>query len=294
MKVRLIFAVFAIIYCVDVPALTAEEFFPFVAQSIANRVNVRAGQSQNFERLCMLESGEEVLVLDKNFGWYKIQLPLRTHLYVSDKYVHPLSDLEGEITADRVNVRAKASIESSIISQLEKGARVRIVAKKEGWYTIQPSEQASGWVAESLLKFKSEDVSTYHLRQDNLMAQAQEASVPIVSVTPQAPPATAVASPNEQSKIISALGYLKPCTPSPDRGLSYKLVTVKPRSAQQSSESTDRPSQVSAPVYYIRGLKSILRDFVGYVVTIDGTLDAQVGTQSQQPVIFISKIQLVL
>lgn len=270
MRVKRIIVALAIALLACVPGFTAQESFPFIAQVTADRVNVRAGQSQNFEKLCLLESGEEVLVLDKNFGWYKIQLPLRAHMYISDKYVQRLDNLEGEITADRVNVRATASVESSIISQLEKGARVRIVARREGWYAIQPPEQAFGWVAESFLKFKSKDVRAYRPREDIVPAPMENGDAP------QALSAPVTVQPKEEPKIVSVTGYLRPCPPSRNAGLSYELVVH------------------NTPAYYVRGLRPMLEDFVRYLVTIEGTLDTQAGTQSQRPVIVVSKIQLVL
>src|SRR3989338_1380173 len=85
-RVKRIAAILTIVSLVPFPVFAAQESFPFLAEAINERVNVRAGQSQNFEKLCQLEKGEEVIVVGKDFSWYKIQLPSRTHVYVSDKY----------------------------------------------------------------------------------------------------------------------------------------------------------------------------------------------------------------
>ena len=87
--------VLAVAFLVPVLAFAAQESFPFLAQAINERVNVRAGQSQNFEKLYQLEKGEEVVVVGKDFSWYKVQLPPGTYVYISDKYVRLVSSMPG-------------------------------------------------------------------------------------------------------------------------------------------------------------------------------------------------------
>ena len=84
----------------------AQEFFPFLGEITANKVNVRAGQSVNFEKLCSLEAGDQVIVIEKNFSWYKIRLPECAESYVSAKYIQLLDGHFGEISGDRVNIRS--------------------------------------------------------------------------------------------------------------------------------------------------------------------------------------------
>src|SRR5262245_11862206 len=79
-------------------AALAQESFPFLAEAIQNGVNVRAGGNQNFERLTQINQGEEVVVVSKNFAWYKVELPRSAVIYVSDKYFKKLSDTQGQIT----------------------------------------------------------------------------------------------------------------------------------------------------------------------------------------------------
>src|SRR3990167_4428788 len=152
----------AIIFLVPIPVFAAQESFPFLAEAINERVNVRAGQSQNFEKLCQLDKGEEVVVVGKDFSWYKVQLPPSTYVYISDKYVRLVGSMEGEIIGDRVNVRSSAKVESTIVGQVEKGSRVRVLEKIPGWYKIAPPAQVFGWVADGLVKFKSRDITAYH------------------------------------------------------------------------------------------------------------------------------------
>ena len=65
-RVKRIVAILTIVSLVPFPVFAAQESFPFLAEAINERVNVRAGQSQNFEKLCQLEKGE------KSLSWARI------------------------------------------------------------------------------------------------------------------------------------------------------------------------------------------------------------------------------
>lgn len=245
------------------------ETFPFLAETTADRVNVRAGQSQNFERLCQLDKGEEVIVAEKSFGWSKIQLPSRVQVYVSDKYVGRLSALDGEILVDRVNVRALANTQATIVGQLKKGDRVRILARREGWYTIEPLPQIYGWVSDQLIRFKSANTSLYHPRPRMTAATT-------AATTEGAPAPTATQAGPGVLKMISVVGYLRAVPPSDASGMSYELVVR------------------NQPTYYIQGLKPMLDEFLRSMVTVEGTLNTEPGSPFARPSISVSKIQLVL
>ncbi|MBI5415968.1 MAG: SH3 domain-containing protein [Candidatus Omnitrophica bacterium] len=248
------------------PAVPGQtETFPFLAETAADHVNVRAGQNQNFERLCRLDKGEEVIVLEKVFGWYKIQLPGRVPVYVSDKYVGRLDNIYGEILVDRVNARAAAGVQATIVGQLKKGDRVRVLARREGWYTIEPPPQVFGWVAQEFLKFKSTDTAAY----------PASGGVEESSGNVQAPPVTDQTVSNGQ-KTVAVTGYLRANPSVGDSDMSYELVV------------SDRPAAA------VRGLKPMLDDFVRCLVTVEGTIITEQGSPLARPIINVSRIQLVL
>lgn len=152
-----------IIFCIGVLSLVsaltyAQDDFPFVGEINSNKVNLRAGQSTNFERLAQLNKGDEVVVVSKNYGWYEIKLPDHVACYVSIKFIQPSSEGYGETTGNRVNVRAEAKETSSVIGQLSKGVKVKIVGQTQDWYQIEPIEGLRGWVSEEFIVFKSKAV----------------------------------------------------------------------------------------------------------------------------------------
>lgn len=271
-------AVLAVALNLAIPVFAAQESFPFLAQAVNERVNVRAGQSQNFEKLCQLERGEEVIVVGKDFSWYKVQLPLRAHVYVSDKYVRLVNVGEGEITGDRVNVRSSAKVESTIVGQVEKGSRIRVLEKIPGWYKIAPPAQVFGWVADGLVKFKSKDITAYRPKEPQREASsAAETGNEVSEVTQVSTQAAKTALASVNSKNISVTGVLRLLPPRQDNSdVSYELLIR------------------NKPAYFIQGPRAMLDDFARYTVTIDGALNADLEKQFLRPVLNVARVQLVL
>ena len=297
--VKRMIPVLAAVLLVPVPVFAAQESFPFLAVAINERVNVRAGQSQNFEKLCQLEKGEEVVVVGKDFSWYKVQLPPGTFVYVSDKYARLVSStegLEGEVTGDRVNVRSSSKVESTILGQIEKGSRIRVVEKIPGWYKIAPPAQVFGWVAEGLVTFKSRDITAYRPspakketeREGSPAAEAGDQASEVTHGQP--PPAQALVARN--SKNISVTGVLRLLPPR------HPLQTPGDISITGADgDHTDVSYELlirNKPAYFIQGPRAMLDDFARYTVTIDGTLNAGLEKQFSRPVLNVARIQLVL
>ncbi len=274
-EVKRVVVVLTIVFLVPLPVFAAQESFPFLAEATNERVNVRAGQSQNFEKLSQLDKGEEVVVVGKDFGWYKIQLPPRTHVYVSDKYVRLAGSMEGEIVGDRVNVRSSARVESTILGQIERGARIRVIEKLQGWYKIAPPAQVFGWVAEGLVTFKSRDIAAYRPKEreeSQAAGPGKEAGEVSQAQQPVTPTLASVGSKN-----VSVTGILRLLPPRQDKtGVSYELLIR------------------NKPAYFIEGPRAMLDDFARYTVTVDGNLNADLEKQFSKPVLDVIRVQLVL
>ena len=136
--------------------------FPYTARVKVDHVNVRAGQSNNYEVLTEVSKGEELIVIGRNYSWCKVRLPEGAKMYVKTGYVKFVSAEVGEITADRVNIRARANTTASIIGQLVRGDQFFIKessGERGEWLWIHPLAKAQGWVREDLLEFKNKGVS---------------------------------------------------------------------------------------------------------------------------------------
>lgn len=276
-RAKRISVIFAGVFFASVPAFAAQESFPFLAQAINERVNVRAGQSQNFEKLYQLEKGEEVIVVGKDFSWYKVQIPPGTYVYISDKYVRLVSGMEGEITGDRVSVRSSAKVESTILGQAEKGSRVRVLEKIPGWYKIVPPAQVFGWVADGLVKFKSRDITAYHPKERPQEESPAGGPGIEASETTQAPQPVTPAAASVNFRKVSVTGVLRLLPPRQDNiDVFYELLIR------------------NKPAYFIQGPRAMLDDFARYTVTAEGAVNADLEKQFLRPVLNVARVQLVL
>ncbi len=137
-----------------------ENSFPFVGEITTDRVNIRAGANTNFEKVGILNKGDQVFVLEASYHWYKIKNPSSVENYVIKKYVNKIDEGEGEIVTDGVNVRARAGVENTAVAQLSKGTRVKILEEVKDWYRIEPPQESFGWISDQFVVFKSKDVSS--------------------------------------------------------------------------------------------------------------------------------------
>lgn len=136
----------------------AQEDFPFVGEVTSDNVNLRAGQNINFERLTQLNTGEEIVVVAKNYDWYKTRLPDSAICYVNVKFVQPSFDGYAKVIGNRVNVRAGTEEKSSIIGQLSQGTTIKLLGQVGEWFQIEPIDGLYGWISEKFISFKSKDV----------------------------------------------------------------------------------------------------------------------------------------
>lgn len=255
-------------------ALARQESYPYLAQVTEDNINVRAGVSTNFENLCRLQKGDEVVVVGRNYSWLKIRLPLIASSYISKKYVRLLENNSGEITADKVNVRAGANINRTVLYQLKAGDQIRIIDEAEDFYKIEPSHaDAVGWVHENLLAFKSKDTTAY-LSEIYLARNISN-------------PPTTNDEPSPSVKVYGALGKNE----NSDFGKSVYVLTVS-RSEDAAVGTPDNLPE-GAEAVYITNLETLPQYFLHQRVVIDGHIDAA-HADTKSSAMSISKIHLVL
>ena len=244
-------------------ASASQEFFPFVGAATTDGVNIRAGQSTNYEKMGQLTKGEEVIVVADKYSWYKIRLPKSAPNYISAEYVGGA----GKITGSKVNVRARPNINATTLYQVIKGDQVQVLETKDGWSRIVPGDKAYGWVAKNLLTFKSKDLTSFKAPK---AADAPPAEKPAAVSQPPAPTAAvAPASPT------TFKGTLQPISESTETNLQYQLVVAPDKH------------------YGIKGFSGhMLEAFEYYTVAVEGVL--QKDASAQLPVLEASKVQLIL
>ncbi len=273
------------------PLYAQQEIFPFLAEVTAESANVRAGQSANFERLCRLTKGDEVVVLGRDFSWYQVQLPPQTKVYVSDKYVQLLSRQEGRIASNDVNVRAGAGIHHTILGQLPAGARVRILQKTQEWYQIEAPSSVAGWVSDQLVTFKSRDVAAY--RPAPPTADDRIAQKPLPEPSPQENVTNEKLQEKASGPLLEFLSKVSDAEEKKEAAVAVGGILEPLRNASTSPVQYQILVE-GRPVYYLSGLKHIFDKFEHRKVSVEGDIDARENTAYPHPVVLVSKIQLML
>ncbi|MBF0123558.1 MAG: SH3 domain-containing protein [Candidatus Omnitrophica bacterium] len=149
----------------------AETRFPFVGETTDARVKIRAGENNNFEVLTTLDKGVKVIVIGKSFQWYKVRLPESARAYIRSSYLAPINPQVAEVKGDRVNVRAMANTNATILGQLKRGDKVVIKEAQGDWTLIKPVDSLSGWIHEKLVTFKAQDVPPQATLDATVLAQ---------------------------------------------------------------------------------------------------------------------------
>ena len=242
----------------------AEEQFPFLGEIAADDVNVRAGQSTNYERLCQLNKGAQVVVLEKKFSWYKIRLPLEASCFIHGEYVEMVSGDVAKVKTDNVNLRAGTSPKSAIIGKANHDKLIRIREKIDEWYRIEPTAETSGWISEEFIKFVSRNVPP-----------------PQVVEMPPAPAAQPAIPPEQEKskapKLVPVIGRIEDLGRIlPNKDIRYKLV---------GEDKT---------IYYLEGPRRIIDPFVHSKVKVEGYLKNETDGNLNVPVITVVKISLIL
>lgn len=116
--------------------------------------NVRAGDNLNFEKLCQLEKGDPVRIVDKRYSWFEIMLPKTASIYIKNDYVDvDTENRVGIVNGLNVNLRAGPGTNYSILGQVSNPEELDVVIEENGWYKIIPPKGITGWIHYSQVTF---------------------------------------------------------------------------------------------------------------------------------------------
>lgn len=125
-----------------------------------NGAQILAGDNINFETLCKLKESDPVKITGKRYSWYKIILPKYAYLYIAKDLVIPEKDVKtGAVAGVNVNLRAGPGGNYSVVSQISKPEKVKIISDTGEWFKIEPPENTTGWIHESDVIFKIKETA---------------------------------------------------------------------------------------------------------------------------------------
>jgi SH3-like domain-containing protein len=134
--------------------------FPYVAQIIADSVNVRSGPGTNHYDCGKLNNGDTVTVVDSYFSWSRIVPPAGSFSWIHKQYVEidPANANVAVVTGDSVGVYVGAEARDPIRCtrrqmQLNKGDKVKLLGEfTSDYYKIEPPANAYRWVSTQYTK----------------------------------------------------------------------------------------------------------------------------------------------
>ncbi len=116
--------------------------FPWEGEVTGTNVYVRSGPGTDHYPCTKLHTGDRVLVLGEELGWYQIAPPPRSFSYVDSAHVQKLAgSKQGQVIAEQASIRAGSDLVSRKNAEqgkLARGARVEIMGEADGFFKIIP------------------------------------------------------------------------------------------------------------------------------------------------------------
>jgi len=176
-------------------ALLAVVLFPVAAEAktlgrvTANRVNVRdAGSLTESNVLFMVNAGQECEIIGIVGDYYHVNLPDRSGVYIAREYVEIIGDepdetaasdeadfdepavplgrepdvgpngrTNGSVTANRVNVRDAASLNSNVLFKVDAGQRCEVTGIEGDFYRVAVNGNFGLYIAREYVKLISHE-----------------------------------------------------------------------------------------------------------------------------------------
>ena len=98
-------------------------------------------------------SGDQFKIVGEQDGWYKVQLDDETEGWIASRYVD-VKDANAYITADKVNLRKDAHIESDIKDNLSVSTKVKVLGTEGNWVKVKSGE-TEGFVRDLYISDKA-------------------------------------------------------------------------------------------------------------------------------------------
>jgi uncharacterized protein YgiM (DUF1202 family) len=206
----------------------------------ASNVNVRGQAKLKSEVVGRLTKGQQVTVVEEitrnNSGpeepsaWAKILLPADVHVWVNTAFIDATNKT---VLPRRLNLRAGAGENYSVLGRLERGAAVKEVGTKAEWTEIEAPTNAYAFVAAQYLKQPAPGETPAAVALVESPATNASPAIP-------APPATTVA---EAAPIVAATTE----TPATPPSTETPAVTNAPTESATTTTNEPAPAVAEEP-----------------------------------------------
>ncbi|WP_455543673.1 SH3 domain-containing protein [Intestinibacter sp.] len=124
----------------------------------ADKLNVRSGPSTSHDIIGAFEKDDDIDLVSIKNGWYKIEMEDGKTGWTNGQYI----TLDGEITADKLNVRKGPATSYDIVETKGKEETVKIIkADENGWYEVELKDGKTGFVCGKYVETEAKNEHDY-------------------------------------------------------------------------------------------------------------------------------------
>jgi cell wall-associated NlpC family hydrolase/SH3-like domain-containing protein len=109
-------------------------------------------------------AGDEFKIVGEQDGWYKVQLDDETEGWIASRYVD-VKGADAYITADKVNFRKDAHVESDVQDELDLSTKVKVLDTKDNWVKVKKGDQ-EGYIRDLYVSDKAPVVEEQETQND--------------------------------------------------------------------------------------------------------------------------------
>ena len=127
-----------------------DTYFPYMGRVKGKRINVRASARIGAEVMQQLESGTDIVVIGEESGWCRLNPPKDATAWVYSSLA-----TDDIIVKDNVNIRAGATLSSSVLGKLHEGDSIVVIKEFEEWSQIEMPMGMGYYIHKDYVKYLS-------------------------------------------------------------------------------------------------------------------------------------------
>lgn len=144
--------------------------YPYVAVVNKQAAEMMSGGGKNYARIAKADKGDLVVVRGAGGAkgeWLRVQSPKPFLAYITTKLVKKVDDRTGQVTAQRVSLRPRPSLQRFPVGQVRIGTKLAITDEKNGFYEVIAPPETEVWIRGSEVRALG-PVSKYAKRLEEL------------------------------------------------------------------------------------------------------------------------------
>ncbi|MCL2627129.1 MAG: C40 family peptidase [Oscillospiraceae bacterium] len=152
------------------------------ANAVGNGVRIRAGAGLNHDILTQASRGDAIVILERtNSEWYRVNYRGTVGFVSVPLLERPRTvadfNASGKITGDRVNMRERPDINSTVLGTYVQDTIMSIIGLNNGWFKVR-FDNKTGYVRSDFMSVTSSTASTSTSSSSSSSATTSAASTP--------------------------------------------------------------------------------------------------------------------